>query len=165
MVPGAADHGVGTGMSAHYQLFLRMVQGGYYVHVGRQPLWKSYSYIENITFQYMRLLQAPAELIHRKTFYLADYEPIDLQAWCDAFQRALDVRPIRHVPVGLARALARFGDAVNAVGIRSFPFNSFRLNNVLTQYRFDTAATKRCADHCPTPWSRALLKLRPGFAG
>ena len=54
--------------------------------------WKSYSYIENITFQYLRLLQAPAELIHRKTFYLADYEPIDLLAWCDAFQRALDVR-------------------------------------------------------------------------
>ncbi len=97
----------GPGMSAHYQLFLRMVQGGYYVHVGREPLWKSYSYIENITFQYMRLLQAPAELIHRKTFYLADYEPIDLQAWCDAFQRAFEVRPIRHVPFGLARALGQ----------------------------------------------------------
>jgi nucleoside-diphosphate-sugar epimerase len=139
----------GPGMSAHYQLFLRMVQGGYYVHVGREPLWKSYSYIENITFQYMRLLQAPAELIHRKTFYLADYEPIDLMAWCDAFQRALEVRPIRHVPVGLARALARFGDAVNAVGIRSFPFNSFRLNNVLTQYRFDTAATQAVCGQLP----------------
>lgn len=139
----------GPGMSAHYQLFLRMIQGGYYVHVGRQPLWKSYSYIENITFQYLQFLQAPAELIHRKTFYLADYEPIDLQAWCDAFQRALDVRPIRRVPVGLARALARCGDAVNTIGIRSFPFNSFRLNNVLTQYRFDTAATQTVCGQLP----------------
>ena len=53
------------------------------------------------------------------------------------------------MPVGLARALARFGDAVNAVGIRSFPFNSFRLNNVLTQYRFDTAATEAVCGPLP----------------
>jgi nucleoside-diphosphate-sugar epimerase len=139
----------GPGMSAHYQLFLRMIQGGYYFHVGHQPLWKSYSYIENITFQYLRFLQAPAELIHRKTFYFADYEPIDLMAWCDAFQRALAVRPIPHVPVGLARALAWCGDAVNAIGIRGFPFNSFRLNNVLTQYRFDTAATEAVCGRLP----------------
>jgi nucleoside-diphosphate-sugar epimerase len=139
----------GPGMSAHYQLFLRMIQRGYYVHVGNQPLWKSYSYIENITFQYLRLLQAPTELVHRKTFYLADYEPIDLIAWCDAFQRAFEVPPIRHVPIGLARALAKFGDAVNAVGVRSFPFNSFRLNNVLTQYRFDTAAIESVCGRLP----------------
>jgi nucleoside-diphosphate-sugar epimerase len=139
----------GPGMSAHYQLFLRMIQGGYYVHVGRQPLWKSYSYIENITFQYLRLLQAPVEMVQRKTLYLADYEPIDLQAWCDAFQRAFEVPPIRHVPVGFARALAWCGDGVNALGIRSFPFNSFRLNNVLTQYRFDTTATEAVCGRLP----------------
>ena len=83
-----------------------MVQGGYYFHVGQDPLWKSYSYIENIAFQYLRLLQAPAEQIHRRTFYLADYEPIDLMAWSDAFQRAFEARPIRHVPLALARTLA-----------------------------------------------------------
>jgi hypothetical protein len=97
----------------------------------------------------MRLLQAPAQLVQRKTFYLADYEPIDLMAWCDAFQRALNVPPIRRVPVSLARVLARCGDVVNAVGIRSFPFNSFRLNNVLTQYRFDTAATEAVCGRLP----------------
>ena len=83
----------GPGMSAHYQRFLRMIQRGYYFHVGNSPLWKSYSYIENIAFQYVRLLEAPAELIQRKTFYLADYEPIDLLAWSDAFQRAFQSRP------------------------------------------------------------------------
>jgi nucleoside-diphosphate-sugar epimerase len=128
----------GPGMSPHYQLFLRMIQHGHYFHVGKKPLWKSYSYIENITFQYMRLLEAPTDLIHRKTLYLADYEPIDLLAWCDAFQRAFQSRSIPHVPLGLARSLAYCGDAVNAVGVRNFPFNSFRLNNVLTQYQFDT---------------------------
>jgi nucleoside-diphosphate-sugar epimerase len=139
----------GPGMSAHYQLFLRMIQRGHYFHVGKNPLWKSYSFIENITFQYMQLLEAPADRIHRKTLYLADYEPIDLLAWCDAFQRALQSRPIPHVPLGIARTLAYCGDAVNAIGVRNFPFNSFRLNNVLTQYRFDTKATEAICGSLP----------------
>ena len=108
----------GPGMSAHYQRFLRMIERGHYFHVGNSPLWKSYSYIENIAFQYLRLLEAPADLVHRKTFYLADYEPIDLLAWSDAFQRAFQSRPIPHMPLGIARMLARCGDAVNAAGLQ-----------------------------------------------
>lgn len=131
----------GPGMSAHYQRFLRMIERGYYFHVGHDPLWKSYSYIENITFQYWRLLTVPAQQIHRKTFYLADYTPIDLIGWCDAFQREFGSRSIPHMPVAIARALASVGDALNATGFKNFPFNSFRLNNVLTQYRFDLKPT------------------------
>lgn len=139
----------GPGMSAHYQRFLGMIQRGYYFHVGRSPLWKSYSYIENIAFQYQRLLEAPGDAIHRKTFYLADYEPIDLLAWSDAFQRAFESRPIPHLPLSLARVLARCGDAVNAAGLRKFPFNSFRLNNVLTQYQFDLKSTEAVCGSLP----------------
>lgn len=139
----------GPGMSPHYQRFLRMIQRGHYFHVGNNPLWKSYSYIENIAFQYQRLLEASADLIHRKTLYLADYEPIDLLAWCDAFQRAFNSRRIPHVPLALARTLAYCGDAVNAVGFRDFPFNSFRLNNVLTQYQFDTRALEAICGPLP----------------
>ena len=82
----------GPGMSAHYQRFLRMIERGHYFHVGHGPLWKSYSYIDNIAFQYWRLLAVPAEQIQCRTFYLADYTPIDLVAWCDAFQRAFGAR-------------------------------------------------------------------------
>ena len=139
----------GPGMSPHYQRFLRMIRRGQYFHVGKDPLWKSYSYIENIAFQYQRLLEAPAESVHRKTLYLADYEPIDLLAWCDAFQRAFGSRPIPHVPLAVARTFAYCGDAVNAIGVRNFPFNSFRLNNVLTQYRFDTKATEAVCGPLP----------------
>src|SRR4029079_11946211 len=120
----------GPGMSAHYQRFLRMIERGYYFHVGHGPLWKSYSYIDNIAFQYWRLLAAPAGQIQRRMFYLADYTPIDLIAWCDAFQRAFGARAVPHLPIAIARTLAFCGDAVNAVGVKRFPFNSFRLNNV-----------------------------------
>ncbi|MBI3434491.1 MAG: NAD(P)-dependent oxidoreductase, partial [Proteobacteria bacterium] len=96
----------GPGMSAHYRRFLRMIERGYYFHVGRAPIWKSYSYIGNIAFQYTRLLEAPVDRLQRKTFYLADYEPIDLLAWCDALGRAFGSRAIPHLPRGVAAALA-----------------------------------------------------------
>lgn len=139
----------GPGMSPHYQRFLRMIQRGHYFHVGRAPLWKSYSYIENIAFQYWKLLVAPKDTVHRRTFYLADYQPIDLLAWSDAFQRAFGSRPIPHMPLGLARMLAYCGDAVNAAGLKKFPFNSFRLNNVLTQYQFDLKPTEAVCGPLP----------------
>lgn len=131
----------GPGMSAHYQRFLRMIQRGYYFHVGTIPLWKSYSYIENIAHQYIQMLRAPREAIHGRTLYLADYEPLDLLAWSDAFQRAFKARQIPHIPLTLARMLALCGDAANAAGLHRVPFNSFRLNNVLTQYTFDMTPT------------------------
>ncbi len=49
----------------------------------------------------------------------------------------------------VARMLARCGDAVNAVGMRKFPFNSFRLNNVLTQYQFDLKPTEAVCGPLP----------------
>lgn len=131
----------GPGMSAHYQRFLRMIQRGYYFHVGTKPLWKSYSYIENIAHQYVQILRAPTDAVHSKTFYLADYEPLDLLAWSDTFQRAFKARPIPHIPLTLARMLALCGDAANALGFSRVPFNSFRLNNVLTQYTFEMNPT------------------------
>ncbi len=148
----------GPGMSAHYQRFLRMIQRGYYFHVGNNPLWKSYSYIENIAFQYQRLLEAPAETVQRKTFYLADYEPIDLLAWSDAFQRAFQSRQIPHMPLGIARMLAYCGDAVNALGVKKFPFNSFRLNNVLTQYQFDLKSTEVVCGPLPFSMEQGVVE-------
>lgn len=139
----------GPGMSSHYQRFLDLIQSGRYFHVGRSPLLKSYSYIGNIAHQYIRLLDAPAERIQRQTYYLADYEPLDLIEWSNAFQGAFNCRPIPTLPLPVAKMLAKAGDAINAIGIRRFPFNSFRLNNILTQYRFDMTPTEAVCGQLP----------------
>lgn len=139
----------GPGMSAHYQRFLRMIERGYYFHVGHGPLWKSYSYVDNIAFQYWRLLDVPANQIERRTFYLADYAPINLIEWCNAFQRAFSSRPIPHLPISIAYVLALCGDAANALGMKKFPFNSFRLNNILTQYQFELDQIKSVCGPLP----------------
>jgi GlcNAc-P-P-Und epimerase len=137
----------GPGMSPHYLRFFGMVRDGRYFHVGRGPTFKSYGYVGNTVHQYLRLLDAPDSMISRKTFFLADYEPISLEAWAEAFREALGAPPIRTIPRGAARVAARLGDVINLLGMSSFPFNSFRLNNVLTEYFADVAATRAvCGD-------------------
>ena len=75
----------GPYMSPHYQSLLRHIQRGTYFHSGKSMLYKSYSYAGNIAYQYYKLLLAPAELIHRETFYLADYEPTFSSRLCKRF--------------------------------------------------------------------------------
>jgi GlcNAc-P-P-Und epimerase len=141
----------GPGMGQHYQRFFRMVAQGRYFHVGKKPLYKSYGYVGNVVHQYKRLLGADADAIARRTFYLADYQPLSLRAWADAFQRRLGAPPIKSVPEPIARAGATVGDALNRLGWRRFPYNSFRLGNVLTEYVFDLTPTR---DVCgPLPCS------------
>ena len=139
----------GPGMSEHYQRFLRMVSQGRYFHVGRNPIRKSYGYVGNVAHQYRKLIEAPAERIHEGVFYLADYQPISLRHWVDGFQREFGARRIPTLPEGLARLAARAGDLLNRLGFRNYPFNSFRLGNVLTESRVDLAATERICGSLP----------------
>ena len=139
----------GPGMKAHYQRFFKMIQRGRYFHVGSRPLFKSYGYVRNIVYQYSQILRAPAAQIHGKVFYLADYEPLSLRAWANAFQRELMAPPIPTCPESIARMAARIGDVINICGFKEFPFNSFRLNNVLTEYTFDLSATQAVCGPVP----------------
>jgi GlcNAc-P-P-Und epimerase len=139
----------GPGMNPHYQRFLRMIANGTYVHIGRRPRMKSYGFVGNVVHQYCRMLEAPAACVHRKTFYVGDYEPVSLQRWTDALAKNLGARRIRTIPEPVARVAARIGDGINAVGFRAFPFNSFRLNNMLTESIFDLSKTREVCGETP----------------
>ena len=153
----------GPGMSPHYQRFLNMVHKGRYFHIGRRPLYKSYSYVGNIVYQYQKLLEAPKEHIERKTFYLADYECLSLKDWVNGFQREFGSAPVRTMPESVARILAFLGDMVNAAGIRSFPFNSFRLRNILTEYQFDLANTAKVCGPLPYTMEQGIKETAIWF--
>ena len=153
----------GPGMSPHYQRLLKMIRSGSYFHVGRGPLFKSYGYVDNMAHQYLALLTAPRDQIHGRVLYLADYEPIDLIAWCDALQVALKGPRIRVMPPWMARGLARAGDLLNAAGLSTFPFNSFRLRNILTQYRFDLQDTRAICGPLPFTMHEGVAQTAAWF--
>jgi GlcNAc-P-P-Und epimerase len=132
----------GPHMSPHYQNMLKLIRKGLYFHCGKGKLFKSYSYGGNIAHQYIRLLTAEVSLIHRKTFYLADYQPLSLRDYADGLAHEMGAPQIPTVPLAVARLLAVIGNTLNACGFKSFPFNSFRLNNILTEYVFDMSNTE-----------------------
>ncbi len=149
----------GSGMSSHYQRFLKMIYQGLYFHVGNLPLYKSYSYIGNIIYQYLKIMEAPSELINKKTFYLADYEPISLRDWTNLIQKEINVKSIPTYPESLVSLLARLGDFVQKLGIKDVPFNSFRLNNILTEYVFDLSETEKVCDKLPYNTEQGVKEL------
>ena len=139
----------GEGMSSHYQKFLRMVLDSNYFHVGGNRLYKSYGYIGNSVYQYLKFIEAENKQIHSKVFYIADYDPLSLVEWADSFARHFKVKKIRTLPLSFAKIVAYIGDLINFLGFKKFPFNSFRLNNVLTEYIFDMSKTKNIVGELP----------------
>ncbi len=139
----------GPKMSPHYQQMLGLIRRGRFFHCGRAGRRKSYAYGGNIAHQYAQILRAPAEKIQGKTFYLADYEPLSLREYTNALAAAMGAPKIPTIPLPVARLLARTGDGLNAVGFTRFPFNSFRLRNILTEYQFDLRETRAVCGELP----------------
>jgi GlcNAc-P-P-Und epimerase len=139
----------GPGIGPHYQTLFKLIDQGRYFHVGNYPLYKSYSYIGNIVYQYVKLMEAPQESLHRKTFYLADYEPISLRNWINLIQQKMQSKPVPSYPEKLVKILAILGDLITRSGYSKFPFNSFRLKNILTEYIFDLSETEKICGRLP----------------
>lgn len=154
----------GPYMSPHYQSMLRHIRNGTYFHCGHAALRKSYAYARNIAFQYHQLIRAPRESIAGRTFYLADYEPLSLRAYADAIAGEMGARKIPTLPIGMARLLAWCGDGLNRLGWRSFPFNSFRLRNIITEYVFDLTATASVCGALPVDWRQGVRETVRWFS-
>lgn len=148
----------GPGMNPHYLTFFRMIRDGRYFHVAGGPTYKSYGYVGNTVYQLVQLLGAETDRIHRGVFYLADYQPLALEEWAEAFRRALGAPRIHTLPLPVATAVAKLGDVINRLGVRRFPFNSFRLGNVRTAYQVDIAATEAVCGALPYTWQQGILE-------
>jgi nucleoside-diphosphate-sugar epimerase len=139
----------GEGMSSHYQRFLGHLQAGRYFHFGKAPLFKSYGYVGNTVYQIMKFVNIDSGQIHERTFYLSDYEPLSLTTWINQLAQGLGAAPPRSVPVVVARILGLGGDIVNWMGLKAFPLNSYRVRNILTEYKFDMAETEKICGALP----------------
>lgn len=133
-----------------YRSFFEMVERGMYVNPSSRAVHKGYGYVGNSVHQLHRLLEAPKELVHEKTFWLADYQPVVVAEWASQIAEAFGSRPIRRVPYAALRVAAAAGDALARIGVR-FPMTSFRLNNLTTDMTFDMSGTEAVAG--PLPFS------------
>lgn len=115
-----------------YRDFFEQIRKGRYLHLGNVEIQKTFGYVKNFAFQMERLLAAPVRAVHRKLFYVGDYEPVRLRQWADLIAREFGRPRIRTVPLGVLRVVARVGDVLKRVGWDAVPLTSYRLGNMLS---------------------------------
>lgn len=148
----------GPGMNPHYQRFLSYIKRGKYFHLSKKPLYKSYSYIENISYQYLKILSAEIETVNRKTFYLADYEPLSLRDYANGLQRYMHAKPIPYYNESFCKLAARVGDLISKCGLPRFPFTSFRVSNILNEYIYKLEDTEKVAGSLPVSFEEGVKR-------
>tara|TARA_B110000483_G_C18052301_1_gene487000 strand:+ start:51 stop:1019 length:969 start_codon:yes stop_codon:yes gene_type:complete len=147
----------GPHMSEHYQSLLQHIKKGTYFHSGSGALYKSYSYAENIAHQYYQLLLADKAQVHEQVFYMADYEPLSLRDYANRLADEMEVKRSPIVPLPVAKLIACCGDLLNACGVR-FPYNSFRLKNIRTEYIFDLSKTQAVCGDLPKTFEEGVCE-------
>jgi nucleoside-diphosphate-sugar epimerase len=100
--------------------------------------------------QIRRLLEAPRERVHRRTFYIGD-PPIELLDYINGFSRRLAGRDVRQVPHALLKAVALAGDGLAALGFKRAPLTRYRLANMTADNVLDVSATLEITG--PGPYS------------
>lgn len=132
-----------------YRQFFDSVVAGRYVHPKGITVSKSFGYVGNTVYQLATLMNVSASHVDRKTLYLADYPPIEVQTMANQIRQQLCMPPVRQVPVALLKILARFGDFAKYAGMRNPPLTSFRLANLLTPMVYDLDPLEKIVGHLP----------------
>jgi nucleoside-diphosphate-sugar epimerase len=115
-----------------YKTFFLTIAHGRYFHPGSARILKSFGFVGNTIYELERLMEAPGNDVAGKTFYLADYPPIDVAVLANSIQSELGVAPIKTASVGVLRSVGWAGDFLKALGWRKPPLTSFRVANLLT---------------------------------
>jgi nucleoside-diphosphate-sugar epimerase len=122
-----------------YKSFFSAVEKGLYFHPRGHEVKRSYGFVLNIVSQLAALISPQVEAckVHTKTFYLADYQPVDVRQWADTIAFAFGKSKTPDAPLFLMRLIAGAGDVCKRFGLRNPPLTSVRLNNLLTSAVFD----------------------------
>jgi nucleoside-diphosphate-sugar epimerase len=122
----------GPWLFRHRRSLFPLLRRGLYVHPGRKPCIRSWGYVGNVVYQVRRLLEAPAQRVDRKTYYLGD-RPLNLLDWVNAFSLRLRGRPVRVVPRGVVYLLGLAGDVAALAGLHA-PITTSRYRSMTQDY-------------------------------
>jgi len=139
----------GPWFGAPYLAFFLAIARGMYVHPAGGQIWKQWGYVGNAVFQVRQVLQADPALVHRKTFYVADYERLEIHEFADRVSRAFGARRIRSVPRPLLKVAAVLGDLAKKVGWSDPPLSTFRYDNIVRNETQELGAMRQLTGDLP----------------
>jgi nucleoside-diphosphate-sugar epimerase len=128
--------------------FLTIDRGRYFHQRGVDPR-RSFGFVGNCIYQYIKLALAPADQVDGKVFYISDYEAVRVRDWANIIQREMGVSRVREIPVEAIAASARIGDLAKNLGWKNPPITSFRLKNLTSDNIVDANATSNVVGELP----------------
>jgi nucleoside-diphosphate-sugar epimerase len=108
----------------------RTLARGLYVHPRGDRVIRSYGYVKNVVFQVASILEAPADVVDRRVFYLGD-PCINQLTWVNTFAEAITGRSVRTAPQWLLHLMALAGEGGRRIGIPC-PLYLSRFRNMVT---------------------------------
>ena len=139
-----------------YNRFFHIVLKRMYFHMGKRACKKTYGYVDNAIYQIMSILNADAEKVNRKVFYLGDYEPYDITEWANEIAKHAGIK-IPNIPYFCFKLAGWLGDFLKLFGI-SFPMTSFRLHNMTTDNVHNLNPIKKIAPNLPVGREEGTVK-------
>lgn len=139
-----------------YKDFFTKIAQNMYVHPGNFCVQKQWGFVGNTVHQIVKLLQASRAEIHRKTFYLADYQPTDLKVFADTVQSYLGTRQIITIPKNLLHSIAVLGDCFKFLGWHNPPLTSFRYKNIITDEVQDLSRLENIIGQLPYDYRKGI---------
>ena len=139
-----------------YNRFFHIVLKRMYFHMGKRACKKTYGYVDNAIYQIMSILNADAEKVNSKVFYLGDYEPYDITEWANEIAKHAGIK-IPNIPYFCFKLAGWFGDFMKLFGI-SFPMTSFRLLNMTTDNVHNLNPIKEIAPNLPVGREEGTVK-------
>lgn len=149
----------GPGINNHFKKFIKLISYGLYFNVSNRKTFKSYGYIENTVFQIYKLVYSKASFFNRKTYYLADYNPLCLEDWANQISIYLRGKKNFELNYNVLKFIAFFGDFLAKFYIRIFPLNSRRLNNMTINLIKNLEDLKKVCGNLPVQLDAATKKF------
>ena len=149
----------GDNIQNHFKILLKLIELRIYFNFGYKKIYKSYGYIKNSAYQIYKLSLTSDNLFNRKIYYIADYEPLELKEWINKISEYLTGKKVINLPLFFAKLLAKIGDLLLTFGFKKFPIQSFRLNNILTNFEVETYNLKKICGKLPYNLDTAVLSF------
>ncbi|WP_448105310.1 NAD-dependent epimerase/dehydratase family protein [Pedobacter panaciterrae] len=120
----------GPGFKTPYKDFFDLIIKNRYVKFSGKSSTKTFGFIYNSVQQIDAFLSLEKELVNNKTFYIGDYQPMNINNWADEIAKQLN-RRIISIPYFIIKLGSWFGDVLMFMNIK-FPLHSFRVKNMTT---------------------------------
>lgn len=130
-----------------YRNFFELIKNQKYFHFSKNSCTKTFGYVGNVIYQIENILFLHRDQVHSKTYYLGDYDPVNIKLLANEIAVELGTS-IKEVPFFIIRFSALLGDFFKLVNIK-FPITSFRLNNMITDNVIDLSETVKIIPKLP----------------